>query len=237
MRYSKTIGNSFCITWYLATTANNKHSIYRLTAIKLNNLFRNILCHRIHNISCCISYFKCIYLLRNTHDIFKCYKSFFLSTCRHFNLFSSIKINKISLCNNFCYFITGKWNHSICYNASIFCETYIRCPRTDIYKSDIKKSVLFRNSNIHSRNRLECKACHMKSCIFNCLIKSVNDFLWKKCCNKFNSDFFCFMSLKVTYIKTVKFVVNGCISNTVIMYIRTVFINLCMCLFNRKKIK
>ena len=31
VRYSKTIGNSFCITWYLATTANNKHSIYRLT--------------------------------------------------------------------------------------------------------------------------------------------------------------------------------------------------------------
>ena len=125
MRYSKTIGNSFCITWYLATTADNKHSIYRLTTIKLNNLFRNILCHRIHNISCCISYFKCIYLLRNTHDIFKCYKSFFLSTCRHFNLFSSIKINKVSFCYTLCYLITCARYHAISNYTAILCKTDI----------------------------------------------------------------------------------------------------------------
>ena len=226
-----------CIACHLSAAANNKYRIYRSVPVKLYYLLGCSISHFIYNRFRIFKYLLCRNFLCKSHYILELNNPFFFITCFNFNLLSSIKINKISLCNNFCYFITSKWNHSICYNASIFCETYIRCPRTDIYKSDIKKPVLFRNSNIHSRNRLECKACHMKSCIFNCLIKSVNDFLRKKCCNKFNSDFFCFMSLKVTYIKTVKFVVNGCISNTVIMYIRTVFINLCMCLFNRKKIK
>ena len=154
MCYTKIVGNNICISRYLTASANNKYSIYRLSTIKLNNLVCNILGHHIYNISCCFSYFKCINLLCDSHDILKCYKSLFLRTCRHFNLFSRIKINKISLCNTFCYFITRAWYHAISNYTAILCKTYIRSTCSYINKTNIKKSVLFRNCNIHSCDRL-----------------------------------------------------------------------------------
>ena len=92
----------------LSAAANNKYRIYRSVPVKLYYLLGCSISHFIYNRFRIFKYLLCRNFLCKSHYILELNNPFFFITCFNFNLLSSIKINKISLCNNFCYFITGK---------------------------------------------------------------------------------------------------------------------------------
>ena len=108
------------------------------------------------------------------------------------NRLSSVKVHKILMNYGLCKFITCIWNHSIGNDTSISCDTDITCTCSNIHKGNVKHTEAFRNCNINSSNRLQCKISNLKSCFLNCRIKSVNNILWKKC---YNNNLFYLVSL------------------------------------------
>ena len=128
---------SRCKSRNLTTASDYKNSTYRSASVKFDdfvgnitrNLIRNRLCH-INNLFRCNCY-------SGSHNILECY---FLSRCTgsHLNLLCLRKIHQIISGNHLRKFISCTRNHSVCHNAAVPCNTYIRCTCSDINKRYIK---------------------------------------------------------------------------------------------------
>ena len=147
------------------------------------------------------------------HDILVC--NLILNATCQLNILRCLEVYQIVLHDQLGNLISRQRNHTVCNDTSISGNRDIGGTCADIYQGDIQQSIILRNCNIDSCNRLQGHVCHGKSCHSYCCIKSIYNILWQECNDNILTDTVCLMGLQTRKWLIIQIILHHRISYTV----------------------